>query len=449
MRLLIIGLDSAPPSLLFDRYLEVMPNLAEMLDSSLHGPLKTCHPPITVPAWAVMATGKTPGELGIYGFRHRRPGDYQDYYIVTSKDVREPFVWDLLAEKGYRSLLTFFPPSYPPMQVKGLLISDFHTPSDAKNYTFPPWLRLEVERLLGRRPTFDVKFRVEDRKPLERQLFAMTEEHFLLLEHLLKKNWDLAWHVEIGLDRLHHAFWKFFDPSHPRHPGENEFQDVAERYYALLDELIARVRRAAGNPVTLVVSDHGAKAMEGAFAINQWLEEVGLLTFKERPQKQTRFERAKVDWERTKAWGWGGYYARIFVNLKGREPQGVVNQEDYQSFLGELKDLLKGVTKPDGSLMGVEAYTPHELYPEVRGDYPDLMVYLGNLSWRSAGTVGHPTTFLEENDTGPDDAVHDWEGVYMLHDPEGRFSGEKEASIYDIAPTILKLFGLTVGRSLI
>ena len=192
--------------------------------------------------------------------------------------------------------------------------------------------------------------------------------------------------------------------------------------------------------------------MEGAFVINQWLEEVGLLRFRERPDRQTRFEEAKVDWEKTKAWGWGGYYARIFVNLRGREPQGRVSEEDYRSFLGELKDLLKEVRKPDGSFMGAEAHSPEELYPVVRGDAPDLMVYLGDLAWRSAGTVGHPSIYLEENDTGPDDAVHDWDGIFMLHDPEGRFKGQVKASIYDVAPTILNLFGLKVdmkGRSLV
>ncbi len=73
-RVMVIGLDSAPPSLAFERFLPVMPNLAELMDGAKYGPLRSCHPPITVPAWAVMATGKTPGELGMYGFRHRRPG---------------------------------------------------------------------------------------------------------------------------------------------------------------------------------------------------------------------------------------------------------------------------------------------------------------------------------------------------------------------------------------
>ncbi len=447
---MVIGLDSAPPSLAFERFLPVTPNLSELLDGAKYGPLRSCHPPITVPAWAVMATGKTPGELGMYGFRHRRPGEYGEFYLVTSRELREPAVWDYAAKAGKKSLLIAFPPSYPPVKVEGWLISDFHTPSTAKNYTYPPWLRLEVERVAGGRFTHDVEFRVEDRGPLVDHLFEMTRQHLRVAEHLARgKPWDLFWYVEIGLDRLHHAFWKFFDPDHPRHVPNSEFADVAERYYRLLDEGIGRLVRAAGDAVVLVVSDHGAKAMTGAFAVNEWLADNGYLALEERPSEQTDLKEAKVNWEQTIAWGWGGYYARIFLNVKGREPQGRVSPEDFESMLAQLVDDMKGVSDPEGRPMGVEAYRPRELYPVVRGDAPDAIVYFGSLSWRSAGTIGHGRWHLPENDTGPDDAVHDWDGIYLLHDPSGRVSpGEEPASIYDIAPTVLTLMGLQVPPGL-
>ena len=443
-RLMVIGLDSAPPSTTFKRFLDVMPNLAEILDSSLYGPLRSTHPPITVPAWATMATGRTPGELGMYGFRHRKPGDYIGYYLVTSKNLRLPAVWDYLAKAGMKSLLVGFPPSYPPLRIDGWLISDFHTPSNSKNYTYPSWLRIEVERVAGGKFIHDVEFRVEDRGPLVKYLFEMTKQHLKVVEHLAAtKSWSLLWYVEIGMDRLHHAFWKFFDENHPRYIPDSEFADVVERYYRMIDEGIGRLKRVAPDSHLLIVSDHGAKAMEGAFVINEWLADNGYLKFKERPEVQTPLDKAKIDWEKTLAWGWGGYYARIFINLKGREPQGRVNPEDYESVLGQLADDLKNVRTPDGRTMGVEFHVPSELYPEVKGDAPDTIVYFGNLSWRSAGTVGHGRWYLEENDTGPDDAVHDWDGIYVLYDPQGRIvRGNRRAEIYDVAPTILKIMGL-------
>ncbi len=445
-RVMVIGLDSAPPSLAFERFLPEMPNLSGLLDGARYGPLRSCHPPITVPAWAVMATGLTPGELGMYGFRHRRPGEYKEYYLVTSRNLTRPAVWDHAAGEGRRALLIAFPPSYPPLKVQGWVISDFHTPSTARSYTHPPWLRLEVERVAGGPFTHDVEFRVEDRGPLVERLFEMTRQHLRVAEHLARtKRWDLMWYVEIGLDRLHHAFWKFFDPNHPRHVPDSEFADVAERYYRLLDEGIGRLVRAAGDATVLVVSDHGAKAMTGAFAINEWLADNGYLALEERPTEQTGLSKVRVNWDRTVAWGWGGYYSRIFVNLKGREPQGRVSPEDFESTLAQLVDDLSRVRVPGGGNLGVEAHRPDEIYPEVRGDAPDLMVYFGDLSWRAAGTMGHGEWFLPENDTGPDDAVHDWDGIYLIRDPEERVeSGELGATIYDVAPTILSLMGLRI-----
>jgi len=66
-RLLIIGLDCAPPSLIFDRA-DKLPNLNRLMTDGVSGPLRSCDPPITIPAWMVMATGKDPGQLGLYGF---------------------------------------------------------------------------------------------------------------------------------------------------------------------------------------------------------------------------------------------------------------------------------------------------------------------------------------------------------------------------------------------
>ncbi len=442
-RVMVIGLDSAPPSLAFDRFLSEMPNLSELMDGAKYGPLRSCHPPITVPAWAVMATSKTPGELGMYGFRHRKPGEYREFYLVTSRELKEPAVWDIIAKEGKKSLLIAFPPSYPPRKISGWMISDFHTPSTAKSYTYPPWLRLEIERVIGGPFTHDVEFRVEERGPLVERLFEMTKQHLRVAEHLAKvKAWDLFWYVEIGLDRLHHAFWKFFDPEHPRHVSNSEFEGVAESYYKLLDEGIGRFVKAAGNAFVLVVSDHGAKAMTGAFAVNEWLADNGYLYFEDRPKEQTELKKAKINWERTIAWGWGGYYARIFVNLKGREPMGRVSKEDFEATLGQLADDLKSVRDPEGREMRTMTYRPRDLYPVVRGDAPDMIVYFDDLNWRSAGTVGHGTWYLPENDTGPDDAVHDWDGIYLVHDPEGRLKqGEAKASIYDVAPTVLALMG--------
>ena len=319
-----------------------------------------------------------------------------------------------------RSIVVGVPPTYPPKPIKGWLITDFITPS-GKDYTWPPELRSEVESLVGQY-VFDAEFRTLDRDRVKRELWSMTRQHFKVFRHLVReKPWDLAVIVEIGVDRVQHAFWGFMDPSHRKYEPGNPYEEVVMDYYRLLDEEVGELLDVVPRDTVIVVaSDHGAKAMKGAFCINQWLAERGYLKLEEEPSKPgTELSRVKVDWSRTIAWGWGGYYARVFINLKGREPQGAVEPEDYEHYRQELIEELTKVRGPKGERWETKAYRPEELYPRCRGDKPDLIVYFDDLSWRSAGTLGWPSNYLPENDTGPDDAVHDWIGVFAVYDPEG------------------------------
>ncbi len=412
-RLLVLGLDSAPPRILYEELSGELENLESVMEE--RHVLVSSHPPITIPAWAVMTSGYTPGELGLYGFRHRRPGEYDGVYIANSRLVGKPRVWDLLTRAGKTSIVVGVPPSYPPRPLRGYLVSDFITPGPEKPYTWPPSLRAEIEGLLGGPYPFDVPFRVEDKEAVRKGLWDMTVKQFRVFRHLLAtRKWDFAMIVQIGVDRVQHAFWKYYDPKHPRYPGRgNKYEDVIPEYYRLVDRLVGEVLEVVPRDTrVIVVSDHGAKAMKGAFAINEWLIEEELLVLKRRPEKPGMdLKPNMVDWERTKAWAWGGYYARIFLNVKGREPQGVLDPEEVPGFIEDLKARLRRVKGPSGEPWATRAYTPGELYPEVRGDPPDLMVYLDDLNWRSAGTLGWGTVYLEENDRGPDDAVHDWYGI--------------------------------------
>ncbi len=119
-RTVVLGLDSMPPDLLFDKFLPQMPNIKALMQRSTYGTLTSCDPPITVPSWAVMFTGMDPGSLGIYGFRHRRPGTYWDTYSPTPQMLPHPPVWDVLSRAGKRVCVIGMPPGYPPPGERGL-----------------------------------------------------------------------------------------------------------------------------------------------------------------------------------------------------------------------------------------------------------------------------------------------------------------------------------------
>jgi predicted AlkP superfamily phosphohydrolase/phosphomutase len=447
-RVLVIGLDSVPPDLLFDRFLPEMPRLRALREDSRWGSLRSCDPPITVPAWAVMFSGVDPGTLGLYGFRHRKAGTYWDQYLPSPASVQAPLIWDILSRAGRRVCVMGMPPGYPPPRVNGVYVSDFLTPPGATGFVTPSSLAREIKNVNGGYE-FDITFRAEDRAQVRDDLFRMTRQHFAVARHLWQKEpWDFFAFHEIGPDRLHHAFWKYFDPSHRDFRAGNAFETVARDYYRLLDQEIgAWLDLVPEDVVIYVVSDHGSQGMEGCFCINEWLIRQGYLTLREKPPKPgTALEDLQIDWPRTRVWGAGGYYARLQFNIQGREPQGVVSVDDVPSLVSELRARLSGVRRPDGLPLRSAAYTPSDLYRAVRGDPPDLIVYLGDLKWRSAGTVGHPGLFLTENDLGPDDSVHSFDGIMLVRDPSGHDGGARlsDQRIEDIAPTLLVRMGLSV-----
>lgn len=418
-----------------------------MIENGTSSVLKSCHPPITIPAWMVMMTSKSPGSLGVYGFRHRKGSSYTDGWIANSTSIKERRVWDYMADHDKKVCLIGVPPSYPPYPVSGKLVSCFVTPSDKNEYTYPKELKPEIESLVGKY-LFDVVFRTEDRDAILRQLYEMTEKRFTVIKHLMKKDpWDFMMFVEIGVDRLHHAFWKFYDKSHPKYVKGNKYESVVNDYYKFIDKKIGELLELVDDDTyVLVVSDHGTAGMKGCLCINEWLIKEGYLTLKSYPKTQTDLDDCEIDWSKTKAWGWGGYYARIFLNVEGREPNGIIPKGDYEKVREELSKKLMGIKGPQGEQFLNKVFTPVELYGKPKGDMPDLMAYFDDLYWRSAGTLGHNSLYLDENDTGPDDSVHYHDGVFILYNKTKNGPGMKldKMTIYDVAPTILDLMKIPV-----
>ena len=443
-KFLVIGLDSAPSEIVIDRRSE-FPVLSRLIEGGLHGKMRSSDPPITIPAWMVMTTGKDPGRLGLYGFRHRTGYSYDKMWIATSQAFKERAIWDVVGDHGGRSCLVSIPPSYPPRRVPGELISCFITPDQDKEYTYPKELRAEIEAKFGPY-RFDVVFRTEDRDEILKEIHAMTAKRFDVIEYLMEtRPWNFFMFVEIGVDRIQHAFWKYMDKAHHLYEPGNKYETAIVDYYKYLDGRIGELlKRAGDDTAVLVVSDHGAKRMKGAFCINEWLIREGDLVLKEKPQRGASIEKTPVDWRRTKVWGWGGYYARLFFNVEGREPQGIIKPEDYEKEREAMIERLLAIRGPNGEAWATHIIKPNEYFAEVRGDYPDLMVYFDDLFWRSAGTLGWGTLYLAENDTGPDDAVHAQEGMYILYDPRKKESRRVDIDILDVAPTVLASMGLPV-----
>ncbi len=443
-RVAVIGLDCAAPQLVFERWRDRLPNLAGLMARGVWGRLRSTMPPITVPAWSCMMASKDPGQLGIYGFRNRRSYAYDDLFFANSTAVKEKRAFEILSDAGKYVITLGVPGTYPVRPVNGVQVGCFMTPDTSAPYTHPPEFKAEIEQVVGKY-LLDVEgFRSEDREPVLRQIYEMTDKRFKLAEHLLQtRPWDFFMMVEMGPDRLHHGFWKFFDETHPKYEAGNPHENVVRDYYVYLDHRVGELLKILDDDTTvLVVSDHGAQRMVGGICVNEWLLDNGWLVLEEpKPSKPTPLAKLKVDWSRTKAWGEGGYYARIFMNVQGREPRGVVPAAEYEPTRRALAEALAAIPDDHGKSIGTKVYRPEDIYAATNGFPPDLITYFGDLEWRSVGSVGMGSWVTYENDTGPDDANHHPDGIFLMAGPgtPGRGQRLDGLEIYDVGPTVLRL----------
>ena len=463
MKICVLGLDCAAPEIVFTD--ERLKNIRRLMKGGLWGRLESVIPPITVPAWMCMCTSQDPGSLGVYGFRNRNDYTYSPLRFADSRSVQALAIWDYLALQGKKSIVFAVPPNYPPRKLHGISLGCFLTPNTQKNeFTYPSEIKNKITELVGDYPPDVEGFRTDDKAWLKRQIFEMSRKQWKVVHWLLtEQEWDYFHFVDIGLDRMHHGFWDFFDKAHRQYHAGNPYETVIPEYYQWLDEQIGMALESLPpDTLVLVVSDHGAQRLDGGFVVNEWLVKEGLLVLEEQPREVTPFAKLKVNWAKTRVWSEGGYYARVFFNVQGREPQGVIPASDYESFRDEIKSRFEALTDDEGRPLNSPVFRPEEIYRTVRNVPPDLIVHFGGLLWRSIGSVGHGKLHVQENDTGPDSCNHAQFGMFVLaapNWPEPTSSGAQPsvavplgeylgAHLLDVAPTLLHLAGCPVPKTM-
>ena len=446
MRVVFLGLDGAIPDLVFERFADELPHLQQLANAGCYGRLESVVPPVTVPAWACAMTGRDPGELGIYGFARRVPRDYGQE-PVDATDVRHEPIWDRAGRAGLPVIVVGVPPGYPPRRVEGCQVSCFLAPGPHRPYTYPRSLADELERAVGPYG-FDVAdFRRRPKPEVVQAVHEMTRRRFRWFEHLLKtRDWSLAILVDMGPDRIQHALLSHLDERHPRHVPNSPLGHAILDYYRALDHQVgALVDQLPPDTAVLVVSDHGARPMQGGVCLNEWLERNGYLVLKEQAPAGP-FRPELVDWTRTRAWGLGGYAGRVHVNLRGREPLGIVPEDERDALCGEIAERLATLTAPDGGPLATQAMLPEMLYRECSGWPPDLLVEFGALDYRALGRLRSGTLHLPVNDGDPDDANHDRQGIFILRAGDPAARGEVQGRrLLDCHQLVAELLGLGSG----
>jgi predicted AlkP superfamily phosphohydrolase/phosphomutase len=398
-----------------------------------------------------MLSGRDPGEHGFYGFRNRADHGYAQMRLATADRIRFPRVWDHVSAADGKAIVVGVPQTYPVRPINGLMVSSFLTPSTLSAYTHPPALKNEIRETVGEYMLDVPNFRTPDKVRLLQDIYQMSRQRFDLVEHLLdtRRDWAFFMFVDMGPDRIHHGLWKYTDPGHPRYQAGNPFEQTIHKYYQFLDGRIGQLLDLLPeDTAVLVMSDHGAQAMQGGICVNDWLIDRGYLVLQDKPPGVVSLDLCEVDWSQTRAWGAGGYYGRIFVNVAGREPQGTVPADGYEAFRDELAAALSGIPGPDGESLQTRVFRPQDIYAQINEIPPDLIVYFGDLAWRSVGSVGNEALHVAENDTGPDDANHAQHGMYVLCRPGAAGGQRVDHTWRAVAPTMLDTLGLAVPEEM-
>ncbi|MBN2342615.1 MAG: alkaline phosphatase family protein [Deltaproteobacteria bacterium] len=446
-KVIIVGLDSVPPALAFQYYKDVMPNFSALCDEGSFGPLRSTDPPITIPAWVSMTTGKNPGQLGMYGFqRHIGPGKAR---LICTDDIQFPRIWDLAAASKQRSVVVSVPLTYPAKPSPLItMTTGFLTPSTETRWATRPSLARQLHEQFGEYIIDVSDFRSTDIKRIYRDCVQFTQQHFAIFRHLIRSTApQFAMMVDLGPDRLHHAALRYILPTHPKF----EPSDIGRRYYQLLDNEIGRtLELAGGDTLVMVVSDHGVRPLEGCVCINELLINQGYLVLDEPyPTTPTPIEKLRIDWSRTVATAKGGYVGRVFIHTNTNSSLHAQNTQR-RNLLHSIRRCIETLPSPTESPLHHKIFHVDELYPEATGTPPDLTIYFDNLRLRAAGTIGHRALFIPTNDNGPDDANHDYHGILAANQP---LDNSTEYLIYDVFQTALHALGLpmptqTNGRAL-
>ena len=288
---------------------------------------------------------------------------------------------------------------------------------------------------------------------------AFDDRAQVILQRLEAKQWDLLVGVIEATDRVQHMMWRLLDPQHPMYDKAlaAKFGDSIERVYRKCDQFVGEVMaRVEPDTPILIVSDHGFHSFRQSVNLNTWLVQNGFMALQGQAPGEKKLQDLfgggtfweNVDWSRTKAYAMG--LGQIYVNLKGREGHGIVEPGQQSS---ELQDALVAqlmtMTDPNTGDKMVEAvYKSADVYS---GEYvknaAELQVGLADgyrVSWQST-LGGSPPGLVYPN-------MKKWSGDHGSYDYKqtagvliaNRAVAASGLQIIDIAPTVLKFFGLPI-----
>ncbi|HOK89121.1 MAG TPA: alkaline phosphatase family protein [Candidatus Hydrogenedentes bacterium] len=286
---------------------------------------------------------------------------------------------DRMAVSG---ITRFFPLSLgAPVRVYAACVQ-FHPGAPYTDLTAPPDFSRELASRYGLFKTIgwdlDTHALRQDDLPedafLEDSRQTMAWRERMTLDELDRDDWDVLVSVWTDTDRVAHMFWRFLDPRHPLYqedapaPWREALNDTLRRMDGIVGRVMERLRPG---DTLIVMSDHGFGTWRTGFDVNAWLREQGWLAVSD-PAKAAEGFLQGIDWSRTRAYALG--LSSVYLNLAGRESQGIVSPSDADRVRAELKDRLLALRTPDGEALFRDIVSREVFHGEAMDAAPDLVL---------------------------------------------------------------------------
>ena len=489
-RVILAGIDGATWSIIEPMIAEgKLPNLAAMVRNGATGVLASTEPPNSSLAWTSFMTGVHPGKHGVFFFREQRHGSYQRP-VVSLDSVQAPTVWQLASEHGKKVAAITVPMTFPIQKVNGCMIGGLLTPDRNADFIHPPELRQELEQAIGDVPADnepEILFHSSTEEEAAKCMMHVIEQITRMGEHILEHHDpELFCLVYRQVDLTSHQAWCFQDPEwQAKNPGLwEQRKNVLAEVYEAVDAAFGRIREKAlamdGEVVFGTCSDHGFGPITYRYFLNRWLMDQGYLVLKSsasmmklklflqrkwngllrrtgilkmlvkrgrklgKGQEETIMD--MIDWSKTRAYSsFSGGEDIVLINLKGREPEGIVEPgAEYEALRDEIMQRIVELKAPDGTRIIEKAYRREDLWQgEQLHTAPDIQCITVDTACNMSPHPLAPVHAQEAVEGRP--AMHRPDGIFGLEGSGIRKDVRIQGSqIADMTPTMLHLLGLPV-----
>jgi len=464
--------------------------------SGCHGSIRSTALPLSPAAWSTIITGQNPAKHGIYDWFARKPGSYDVEYVNTGQIKARP-VWQYYNEAGQRIGVFNLPMLYPAVPLEGFMLSGLAAPdASSEEYAYPPDLVAELDAEVS--PYWHAETEVygygREEDYLQNVLDLLDYQQRVTDYLIQHQPCDAYLLVFMQTDHIQHKFWRYLDPEFPGYDPQHDsqYEDGILQVYQEADRFLgALVSRYGEDSNFVLLSDHGGGPVHGIMYINRWLQDIGLLHLKRNLATHLKLWLAKndligrvyrlvskfglgkianlvskparnkvlnsfisfddIDWSRTKAYSRGAF-GQIYVNLNGREPQGIVEPgADYDQLMMELVAALEKLQHPEtGEPLITDIHQRSAVYD---GPYldeaADVMFSIQNYLYQSSVKMGLDSESILGKSEYEDSGSHRPDGIIVMSGPDIR-AGERieDANVADILPTMLALSGLPVPEDL-